>query len=342
MNHKRIPKSEPLKYFSRYIKDIKDMQNKKTENQKMTIKSNKKYHLYRELAYMVDKYGDEIFEWINKNEIIFIKSPKFLKRHCLRKETRIKMIDWMVEVFYIVNSDPRTFECAVHIMDRYIQRTKKIIYDTDIYLIGLTCIYISSKLMDDTPLQLIYISKNIGKGKFSASDIIEKEKGICMSINYDFITNVIYDFLMSFFCDLNVNYFKEINELKGKEIINKYMDFCVILCKLVLYNEGLLLYKASLITIAILSFGFDILNLYEKKLSKDLRHFLFDWINFIINEMNIMTYDLNCIYEEILQTYKKYLYQPNEKNRNLKIRRSKEKYEEQNNLLKYYKDKILV
>lgn len=344
MKKTRTPNSEPLKYFSRYNKDENEIKKRESlciEKPKIAIELYGNYQNYREMAYMLDQYGENIFEWIKENEIIYIKSPKFLKKHQLRKETRTKMVDWMVEVFYITGSEPCTFELAVHIMDRYIQQTKKILYDHDIHLIGLTCIYISSKLNDDTPLSLSEVTKNIGKSIFLTTDIIEKEKEISTTINYDFVTNGIYDFLMAFFCDLNVNYYKIIEELKGKEILCRYFYFCTILSKLVLYNETLLSYKASLIIVSILSFGFDILNLNEKNMTKDFRNFLEEWIRYIINEMNIITYDMNCVYKEILQSYKIYIYQPNEKIKNLTIQHKEKKIVEQTNLLKYYKDKLI-
>jgi len=57
------------------------------------------------MAYMVDKYGDDMFQWMKGNETKYLKQQKFLKRHFLRKETRAKMVDWMLEVFYLTKSD---------------------------------------------------------------------------------------------------------------------------------------------------------------------------------------------------------------------------------------------
>jgi len=338
MKKERIPNSAPLKYFSRYVRKSTEKENISNFEGKKKLKkeSVKKYHLYGEMYYTEDKYNEDIFEWIKENEAKFIKPQKFLKRHHLRKETRTKMVDWMVEVFYKTKSEPSTFELAVHLMDRYISRTKKILYDNDIYLIGLTCIYIASKMMDIVPLKLNDISNNIGRGEFLNKDIIYKEKEISMTINYDFIEAGIYDFLMAFFYNLNVKHYQKINELNGKEIICDYMDFCIVLGKLVLYNECLLSYKTSFISVAILSLGFDILNLKMKKLSCDLRNFLIDWIHYIKGELDIIPYDIECIYKTILQIYKDYIYQPMEQ-----IDKKRKIYVEKISLLKYYKDKLL-
>ena len=338
MKNERIPNSEPLKYFARYIRKstIKDNNTNLETTKKLTKETVKKYHLYRDIHYMEDKYGEDMFEWVNENETKFIKPQKFLKRHLLRKETRTKMVDWMVEVFYKTKSEPSTFELSVHLMDRYISRTRKILYDNDMFLIGLTCIYIASKVMDIIPLKLFNIANNIGRGEFLNKDIIYKEKEISMTINYDFIVAGIYDFLMAFFYNLNVKNYKKINELDAKEIISDYMDFCIVLGKLVLYNEYLLSYKTSLISVTILTLGFDILNLKKKNINLNLRNFLANWIYYIRKELDIIPYDAEIVYKILLQVYNDYIYQPIKQ-----INKKRKTYVEKINLIKYYKDKLL-
>ena len=349
MNKKWISKSEPLKYFSRYDNHENHSQKKVTsftlekENTEKTIERNIKYHIFREMAFMEDKYGTDIFEWIKENEDKFIKPENFLGRHQLRPETRAKMVDWMVEVFYLLDSEPTSFELAVHLMDYYISNTPKILSDDDIHLIGLASIYLSSKLIDDKPLTLSQVSNDIGKGIFSNDDIINKELEISLIINYDFFTVGIYDYIMNLFCDLIIVHYKKINELKGKNLVNKYMDFCVILSKLILYNEKLLSYKTSVISLGIISFGFDMLNLKErKKKNKDIRHFLGNWISYIIREVDAFSEDMNNVYNEILQLYKINIYKPCEKNKILKIRKKDKGYCELINLVKYYPEKLLI
>ena len=228
-------------------------------------------------------------------------------------------------------------------MDYYISNTPKILTDNDIHLIGLASIYLSSKLIDDKPLTLSQVSNDIGKEQFSNDDITNKELEISLIINYDFFTVGVYDYLMILFCNLIIGHYKKINELKGKKLVNKYMDFCVILSKLILYNEKLLSYKTSIICLAILSFGFDMLNLREKKKKNiDMRHFLGHWIGYIIREVDVFSYDINNVYNEILKLYKNNIYKPCERNKILKIRKKDKGYCELINLVKYYPDKLLI
>ena len=190
--------------------------------------------------------------------------------------------------------------------------------------------------MDIIPLKLFNIANNIGRGEFLNKDIIYKEKEISMTINYDFIVAGIYDFLMAFFYNLNVKNYKKINELDAKEIISDYMDFCIVLGKLVLYNEYLLSYKTSLISVTILTLGFDILNLKKKNINLNLRNFLANWIYYIRKELDIIPYDAEIVYKILLQVYNDYIYQPIKQ-----INKKRKTYVEKINLIKYYKDKLL-
>lgn len=82
------------------------------------------------------------------------------------------------------------------------------------------------------------------------------------------------------------------------------------------------------------------LKLKEKKLTKDLRHFIENWICYVANETDVLSYDVELVYKEILKLYKNYIYQPIERNK-LRIRKKIKGYEELINLAKYYQEKLL-
>ena len=344
MEKEWIPNSEPLKYFSRYEKNLIDKvknENKETETQEDKYDFNMKFHLNREIAFIEDKFGEDKFKWMKENEDKFIIPKYFLERHYLRPETRTKMVDWMLEVFHITQSDPCALQLAVYIMDRFILETKKTLDDNSIHLIGITCIYLASKLLDDRPLKLHDIVEIIGKNQFMDEEIINKEREISWIINYDFYVIGVNDYILILFYGLLVNHCQKINQLNAKDIINKYMDFCVVLSKLILYNEALLSYKTSLLSIGVVYFGLDILCLKINNIAKDLRYFLYNWVSDIINQFDFLPYDINCIYNEILQIYKVYIYQPVKQDKKLKIIKKGKRYSDLMNIVKYYGEKLL-
>ena len=69
----------------------------------------------------------------------------FMKNHKISTYMRTKMVNWMLEVFYIFHSNEEAFLAAVEIMDKVIFKYKKdILKDVNIHLIGMVCIYIAS------------------------------------------------------------------------------------------------------------------------------------------------------------------------------------------------------
>jgi hypothetical protein len=227
-----------------------------------------------------------------------------LKKHGLSPEVRERMVDWMIEVFSVNKSEPGTFELAVHIMDSYILNTNKILKDEDIHLIGLTSIYIASKMEEKIPMRLIHIVNNLGKGVFSKAEIIEMEKEIVETIEFDFFTAGTYDYLMTFFWDLKVNNGQILNDFKEHDVIDKYMKFCIFLSKLTLYNHKFAAYSTSLIAVGILTLGFDFLKRNNQIKEKKLMKFLQDWIFYLMNEMKFNPDAVGYVYLKIYDLYK--------------------------------------
>jgi hypothetical protein len=265
---------------------------------------NDQYYLFREKALMVDKYGKTMYEWNQDNEAKYLIPSDFLKKHGLSPEARERMVDWMIEVFSVNKSEPGTFELAVHIMDSYILNTNKILKDEDIHLIGLTSIYIASKMEEKIPMRLIHIVNNLGKGVFSKAEIITMEKEIVETIEFDFFTAGTYDYLMTFFWDLKVNNGQILNDFKEHDVIDKYMKFCIFLSKLTLYNHKFAAYSTSLIAVGILTLGFDFLKRNNQIKEKKLMKFLQDWIFYLMNEMKFNPDAVGYVYLKIYDLYK--------------------------------------
>lgn len=330
--------NELKKAIKEKIEKINIEKEKKIEKSK----KNEKIYLSREIAFTVEKYGREIFTCIKDNESKFLLPMNFMDRHQLTPAARERMVDWMIEVFSVYKCDPGTFELAVHIMDCFILKSKKIIHDEDIHLIGLTCIYISSKVEDIIPLRMSHIVKSVGHSIFNENTIMKKEREIVKAIDFDFFTAGTYDYLMTFFYDLKVNNAKKINEFKGIKIIEKYLNFSILLSQLLLYSCEFVCYRQSLNSLAILALAFDILKTNLKDLNKDLKNFLSDWVFYVINEMGFNTGAISIIYSKIFNLYQKKIILPQkfkEKNKGKNI--NEEDEFEIINLVKFNQDKFI-
>jgi hypothetical protein len=274
------------------------------------INKNEQYYLSHENALTFAKYGRSLFKLNKEYEPKFLIPSNYLERHSLTPEAREKMVDWMIEVFSVNNSEPGTLELAVHIMDTYILNTEKTLKNSDIHLIGLCSIYIASKVVEKIPLRLTHIVKNLGKNTFSKNEITEKEKDIVKTIEFDFFTAGTYDYLMVFFYDLKVNNSAILKKLGGNDIVNKLMKFCVFLSKLTLYNHEFVTYRTSLVALAVLSLGYDFLKINNQIDNDDVKYFLRDWIYYLINEMKYVPEAIKYVYEKIHELYRYDIYIP--------------------------------
>jgi len=310
-------------------------------------RKNEKYYLSREIALTIEKYGREMFTTVKENESKFLVPINFMDRHSLTPRARERMVDWMVEVFSVYKCDPGTFELAVHIMDCFISNSKKILYDEDIHLIGLTCIYISSKVEDIIPLRMSHIVKSLGHFTFNENEIKEKEREIIQAIDFDLFTAGTYDYLMTFFYDLKVNNAKKISEFNGINIVEKYMNFSILLSQLLLYSSEFVCYRQSLNSLAVLALAFDILKTNLKNINKDLKNFLSDWVFYVINEMGFNTDAINVIYDKISDLYHKKIILPQKSKEKKNLNKNRNNKDDDNddpdiiNLCKFNQDKFI-
>ena len=344
----KIQNDRPIKIITNYNEDEIEREvshftivNSKEEERKTKEKNkkNEKYYLSREIALTVDTYGRELFSCLKDDEPQFLIPIDFMKRHRLSPQIRERMVDWMVEVFSVYKCDPGTFELAVHIMDCYISRTEKRLRDEDIHLIGLTCIYISSKVEDCIPLRMSHIVKDIGHYNFNEEIIKEEEREIIKAIDFDLFTASTYDYIMTVFYDLKVNNTKIINDMEGNEIIEKFLNFSIFLSQLLLYNCEFVCYRQSLNALGVLALAFDILKTNLKDINSNLKNFLSDWVYFLINELGFKSDAISFIYTKIYNFYYLKVLMPQE----VKVEKKKKRGHGPNiiNLCKFNQDKFI-
>lgn len=92
-----------------------------------------------------------------------VKISRFLERHDqITSKLRARMIDWYVEIVYTFNWHPNTFYMAVKIFDLFFAKTSKVLTLRDLHLLGVTSIYIASKIEDAVPFTLKAVYNKIG------------------------------------------------------------------------------------------------------------------------------------------------------------------------------------
>ena len=156
---------------------------------------------YKQLLTTENKleYGNLILEeFFLKQET----TKNILINHEITPKMRLKMIDWMIEVFYNLKCKDITFFTCVNIMDRFFILTKKKFKPENLHLIGICSIFIASKFCEVYPIKLINLIEKVGHNKFSKNDILNMEKMILECLNYDILRPYSIDFAEYFFEDL--------------------------------------------------------------------------------------------------------------------------------------------
>ena len=167
------------------------------------------------------EYGPSILdEYFLEQENI----KNVLEKHTITPQMRLKMVDWMVEIFTIIQTNDITFFTAVNIMDKYFLKSDISYKPSDLHLIGICSIFISSKFCDINPIRLKFLIEKIGHNKFNKEEIIQMEEKILNTLQYDMLKPTIFDFTTFFFEDLFFFYENNFN-IKNKTMQNYLKDY---------------------------------------------------------------------------------------------------------------------
>ena len=77
------------------------------------------------------------------------------------------MVDWMIEVTTSFKCTERAYFLSVALFDSYLRSTKVKLVNSNVHLIGVTCMFIASKYEDIYPLTSRCVSEKIAHGGFS-------------------------------------------------------------------------------------------------------------------------------------------------------------------------------
>ena len=173
------------------------------------------------------EYGEDILEeYFTEQE----KMENVLEKHTITPEMRMKMVDWMIEIFTIIQTNDVTFFCAVNIMDSFFFKSKKEYKPNDLHLIGICSIFIASKFCDINPIKLKFLIEKIGHSKFDKIEISKMEEIVLTVLEYDVLKPTIYEFTSFYFEDLFYYYENNFNiendslKLYLKEFIEKNIN----------------------------------------------------------------------------------------------------------------------
>lgn len=98
--------------------------------------------------------NDKLYFDITLNKVQQLQYRDFLSRHEVKEKHRAKIIDWMLEVFVMYKQRNQTLFRAYFILDMYFYRCTDKVTPNDLYLLGIVCVFIASKVEEIEPLNL--------------------------------------------------------------------------------------------------------------------------------------------------------------------------------------------
>ena len=207
----------------------------KTENMKIIIN----YSTKDETEKLIYVYGRDLYYNFREYEYMNHPQQNFLSKHKINPSTRTKMIDWMLEVLNVYNSEQETFFLSVLIFDSFLSNFPIALEDSDVHLLGIVCMLIASKFEDTYPIQLRHAVERISHNFFTANQIKEKEKQILTTLNFDLCFTSTYDYITFLFFDFYANNTYSIEKLDLEIYLDLLENISVFLSKLMNYSEQL-------------------------------------------------------------------------------------------------------
>ena len=247
-------------------------------------------------------YGPNIFKNMKKQEEKESLSPDFLERHKVNKCTRTRMVDWMMEIYHVFHCKPETLFLSIHILDSYLQRSKRTIKDEEIHLLGIGCIMLSSKYQEIYAINMEALVSNIGHKSFTEKVILAKEQDILKTINLcDFVYFSPFDFLMTFFYDFYVNNMKLLKTEKEKKLHQVLRDLSIYFSILCMHYTKYYKYKSSELAVGC------VLAAYKTLLNKEIvsgseKNRLSEYCNFIRSQNETSEARANGLADEIIES----------------------------------------
>ncbi len=293
---KNIKNNESLKDST--SSSSNDSNNTKPHFKIINTTSLNEYHRTEESKKLLLKNDSQI---IKNNFLIDFSFPKnFINKHSFHHKNRIKMIDYMIEIFSLYKSEPKTFFLAVNVMDLYFLRTKRKIENCDIHIIGLCSIFIASKMEDLIPLRLEQVIKILCKNKYNEENIKYVEKEILYTIQFDLINISIFDFVNYYLFDFEIKKKKELFYIN--DLYFTYKNICFFISKLCYYEEELCYYKNQFKVIAVFLIALDILKGITQ-INNEIETFFKNWIFFIMHNTKSNQKKIEKIYKIIVNLY---------------------------------------
>ena len=256
---------------------------------------------------MMDKYGPYFSDSFDKKNVE-IPPENFIARHQFNPILRRKLVDWMIEIFYKLDSDENTFFAAVRIMDKFIWKCPSIITEKSIYKVGVTCIYIASKTYDYYPIKMKELIHKISHDSLQEQIVKKLEGMILTAINFDIMSPGPSEFIQFLLYDLYMNNKGIISRYRLRNIIDIVENCAIWTAKMCYHFEKYSSKSPNHIAVACLFIGYEMAK-DNKHLNNNEKQFFVEWLEYLLQKIGINEEGknyINNLYKDIYQTFIKF------------------------------------
>ena len=256
---------------------------------------------------MIQKYGPYFCDSFDKKNTE-IPPVNFLARHQFKATTRRRFVDWMIEVFYKLDSDENTFFAAVRILDKFIWKCGSIISEKSLYAAGVTSMYIASKTYDFYPIRMKDLISKISHNSLNEKVIKKLEGMILTDINFDVMSPGPSEFIQFLLYDLYMNNKGLISKYRLRKIIDIVENCAIWIAKMCYHFEKYSSITPNNMAIACLFIGYEMAK-DNKDLNKNEKKFFVEWLEYLFNKIGKDEKGkkyIDILYQDIYQTFVKF------------------------------------
>jgi hypothetical protein len=147
----------------------------------------------------------------------------------------------MVEVLTSYKCSNRTFFKTVDVMDRYCQLETRCLPISKLHLVGVTSIYVATKIEEVYPIKLRTVEEKIAHKKLSEREILDKENDILKAMSFNVLGESIFDIACLLMCRLaSSSSVRDVGVRFTDKKLNDLEESLAHVAKVVLFNYSIL------------------------------------------------------------------------------------------------------
>ena len=235
-----------------------------------------------QIQQLVSTYAYDQFTRFTTDKTSSSTSSSFLSKHPISPNVRTKMVNWLLEVVEVMGCEPATYFLTIYIFDSYLNKTKTHYTDNDIHLLGITSLYIASKVEDIYPLRMTHIVSDIGKNAHDSDEVKALERKIIIELDFNLMPSLAYDFMMLSISDLEANNEDGIKEYEADHVIQRVKRKCVYFLKIMALYKEFSMYVEALKGVACIRMAYDRWKFSVDFMERKEHEFLSEWVRNVI------------------------------------------------------------